>query len=300
MIYDLNDLLENLNDGLYFVDKSRKIIYWNKKAQEITDYGPDEVVGYRCSDNILMHVDAEGHQMCKGMCPLADTITDGMSRKMEAYLHHRKGHRIPVLIRTTPLKNDQGEIIGAAELFTDISTQEDLKEKINKLEALAMLDHLTRLPNRHFIEQELQSSLQEMSRTGHIFGIIFLDIDGFKEFNDEYGHIQGDRILRIVANTLKASSRPYDLFGRWGGEEFLGIIRNVDPQLLYKIGDRYRILIENSTLRMDNKFLGITVSIGATMAKQSDSISSIIHRADQLMYESKRKGKNVITIDSDQ
>lgn len=298
MAFDLKDLLENLNDGVYFVDRSRKIVYWNKMAQEITDYSADEVIGARCSDDILMHVDDKGNHLCNGMCPLAETIADGVSRKAEAYLHHKKGHRIPVLLRTTPLKNDRGEIIGAAELFTDISVQMQLKEKIDELETLAMLDHLTRLPNRHYIEQELQSSLEEMSRARLFFGVIFLDIDGFKVFNDDFGHSQGDRVLRIVANTLKASSRPYDIFGRWGGEEFLGIIRNVDLQLLFNISERYRILIENSTLRLNNRILGITVSIGATMARETDTISSIVHRADSLMYDSKQSGKNRITIDS--
>ncbi len=298
MAFDLKDLLDNLNDGAYFVDRSRKIVYWNKMAQEITDYTPDEVIGARCSDDILMHVDAKGNHLCKGMCPLAETIADGISRKTEAYLHHKKGHRIPVLLRTTPLKNDQGEIVGAAELFTDISVQMQLREKIDELETLAMLDHLTRLPNRHYIEQELQASLEEMSRARLFFGVIFLDIDGFKGFNDDFGHAQGDRVLRIVANTLRASSRPYDIFGRWGGEEFLGIIRNVDLQLLSNISERYRILIENSTLRLNNRLLGITVSIGSTMARRNDTISSIVHRADKLMYNSKQQGKNRITIDS--
>jgi len=88
-----------------------------------------------------------------------------------------------------------------------------------------------------------------------------------------------------------------DIFGRWGGEEFVGIIKNVDRKKLKKIGNRYRKLIEKSSITLENKPVGITVSIGATLAQNDDSISSIIKRADQLMYECKQKGRNCLASD---
>ena len=80
-------LIDNLYDGVYYVDKKRTIQYWNKAAEKITGFKSQQVVGKRCSDNILTHVDSEGNSLCQGMCPLAETISDGLPREAEVYLH---------------------------------------------------------------------------------------------------------------------------------------------------------------------------------------------------------------------
>jgi len=295
--FDLEDLFLHLNAAVYLVDRSRKIIYWNREAERITGYPAEEVIGNHCFDNILIHVDQYGNQLCKGMCPLAHSIREGNSRNADVYLHHKQGHRVPVTIQVTPLRDRTGQVAGAMELFTEVSDKEELKKRVRELETIAMIDDLTRLPNRKFMEKELRSCFNEMKRDGLIFGVIFLDIDDFKAFNDEYGHLNGDRLLITVAATLEAVSRPYDIFGRWGGEEFVGVIRNVDRQALGRICNRYRALLENSTIRIRERFIGTTVSIGATIARPDDGLDSILNRADQLMYTSKKNGKNRVTLD---
>ena len=89
-------IVENLHDGLYFVDQDRIITYWNKAAEQISGFAAEEVLGKSCSDNILTHVDSEGNRLCTEMCPLAATIADGTYRETEIYMHHKSGHRIPV------------------------------------------------------------------------------------------------------------------------------------------------------------------------------------------------------------
>lgn len=86
---------------------------------------------------------------------------------------------------------------------------------------MALIDNLTKLANRHYIERELLSRFEEKKRFNIPFGILFADIDNFKDFNDLYGHITGDKVLQNVANVFIENSRPFDLFGRWGGEELL-------------------------------------------------------------------------------
>lgn len=295
--FDLDDLFLNLNAALYIVDRTRTVIYWNKEAERVTGYSSAEVVGSHCFDNILVHVDQYGNQLCMGMCPLAHSIRDGNSRNAEIFLHHRRGHRIPVTVQVSPLRDKSGQIAGAVELFMEVSDKEELKKRVRELETIAMIDDLTRSPNRKYMEKELKNCFNEMKRDGLVFGVIFLDIDDFKKFNDEYGHLNGDRLLITVAATLEAVSRPYDIFGRWGGEEFVGVIRNVDRQALGRICNRYRALLENSTIRIKKQFVGATVSIGATIARPDDGVESILNRADQLMYTSKKKGKNRVTLD---
>ncbi len=290
------EILENLHDGLYLVDKNRVITYWNKSAEKISGFTAKEVIGKSCSNNILTHVDHEGKSLCVGACPLAATMADGKSRIAEIYMHHKNGHRIPVSVRISPLKNKGGHVIGGIELFADISHQAVNKLRVEELQKLAFLDNLTQLANRHYIEKEIQVRFMEKNRLQVPFGILFMDIDHFKKFNDEYGHVMGDEVLKFVAQTFVAGSRPFDLFGRWGGEEFIGVIRNINEEDLEIYGDRIRKMIESSYIIQGNKRINVTISIGATVFKDNDTIDVLIKRADTLLYQSKTAGRNRLTI----
>jgi diguanylate cyclase (GGDEF)-like protein len=143
----------------------------------------------------------------------------------------------------------------------------------------------------------LGNRLEEMHRYGWTFGVHFVDIDDFKRVNDTYGHDAGDRVLKIVARTLSGNARPFDLFGRWGGDEFVSVIENVSYKNLDLIANRFRLLVENSYFSVGDKRIRVTVSIGATVARMHDKADKILKRADQLMYESKKAGKNRLTTD---
>lgn len=288
-------IIDSMHDGLYFVDTNRIITYWNKAAERISGFTAAEVVGKSCADKILTHVDGSGTCLCTGLCPLAATIADGVDREAEVYMHHKDGHRVPVLVRVSLLKDPTGKVIGGIELFTDISSMHANALRVQELEKLALLDNLTQLANRNYIERELQSRFAEQKRLKIPFGILFIDIDHFKRVNDTYGHAVGDDVLRFVAQTFVSNSRPFDLYGRWGGEEFLGIIRNINNDDLVHLGDRLRILIEHSYVVHGGEKLQVTVSIGATSVNDDDSTESLIKRADTLLYESKRMGRNRLT-----
>lgn len=289
-------IIENLHDGLYFVDRDRVITYWNKAAEQISGFTANEVVGKSCSDNILTHIDSEGNSLCTGMCPLAETIADGKPREAEIYMHHKDGHRIPVSVRISTLTDRDGNIIGGVELFTDVSNKAANELRVKELEKLALLDNLTLLANRNYIEREIQSRFEEKKRFNVPFGILFIDIDRFKKFNDIYGHYVGDDVLKFVANTFVANARPFDFYGRWGGEEFIGIIRNINSQDLELLGNRLRYLVENSYIIHENEKLYVTISIGATLVNENDTIDSLIKRADTFLYKSKAAGRNCLTI----
>lgn len=289
-------IIENLRDGVYFVDTNRKITYWNKAAERITGFTSAEVLGKSCADKILTHVDKAGKCLCSDLCPLAATITDGVEREAEVYLHHKNGQRIPVLVRVSLLKDQHGKVIGGIELFTDISNYEANVLRIQELEQLALLDSLTQLANRTFIEREMLALFEEHKRLTIPFGILFMDIDHFKRVNDTFGHDTGDDVLRYVAQTLIANSRPFDLYGRWGGEEFVGIIRNVSTDALNQLGERLRALIEQSYIVMEEAKIQITISIGATVVKEQDTFETLVKRADTLLYKSKHMGRNRLTM----
>ncbi|MCF7790529.1 MAG: sensor domain-containing diguanylate cyclase [Victivallales bacterium] len=296
MEFDYKDLVTNLSEGLYIVDTNRKINFWNNAAKNITGYASKEVTGSSCADNILVHVDDKGNNLCRGMCPLAKTMEDGKPRTANVYLHHKKGHRLPVSIKVISLKNLEGKIIGGAELFSDISDQKIKDTKLKELQNLAFIDTLTRVANRNYINLELENKFFEAKQHNNRFGILFFDIDHFKIFNDNYGHEIGDKVLYTVANTLKSNSRPFDTIGRWGGEEFIVILHNTNREQLFKLGERFRILIKKSMIVHKGQNLNVSASMGGTISQERDSVDSIIARADKLMYKSKSEGRDRLSI----
>jgi diguanylate cyclase (GGDEF)-like protein/PAS domain S-box-containing protein len=285
------DLLDNLADGVYFTDLAGRITYWNKGAERLSGFSESEVLGRVCSDNILMHVDAYGAPLCLDGCPLRATISDGRQREADIYLHHRTGSRIPIRVRATPLKDDSGNIVGAVEVFSDNTAKEQLAERLAQMERFALLDPLTSLPNRRYLETQIYSHLEEFRRAGWAFGVLFMDIDDFKLVNDRWGHEAGDRVLKMVARTLDANSRLFDIVGRWGGEEFVAVIHNVDEKILHEIAERFRILVGQSVLT-DLGSLRVTISVGVTLARTGDTLESAVRRADENLYRAKQAGKN--------
>jgi len=225
-----------------------------------------------------------------------DDHADGKSREAEVFLHHKEGHRVPIAVRVTPIMDTEGKIIGASELFSDISSAKSIETRIKELEEMALLDNLTKIANRNYIEKDIATRFEERKRFGVPFGILFMDIDHFKRFNDTFGHEVGDRVLKYVAQTLSKNLRPFDVVGRWGGEEFIGIIRNMTRQQLEDLGNRLRILVESSYIPSGNERRHVSISIGATLVRDDDDRNSLLKRADTLLYESKKAGRNRLTI----
>jgi diguanylate cyclase (GGDEF)-like protein/PAS domain S-box-containing protein len=289
-------ILDDLYDGMYVVDKDRVIQYWNKAAENITGFRAEEVIGKSCAQNILTHVDNHGCNLCKGSCPLLGTIKSGSKNESQVFLHHKAGHRIAVEVRINALHDDEGNVIGGVELFRPTGKTPAIQERMKELEKLALLDKLTGIANRHLIDKEISTRLHEL-REAHVpFGVVFADVDHFKTFNDTHGHDAGDKVLCYVANTLSHNLRTFDLAGRWGGEEFLCVLRNITDGALKQAANRLRMLVETAYLMQADEKLQVTVSIGATMAKPDDTPDSLCKRADELMYKSKSKGRNRVTV----
>jgi len=278
------------------MDRDRRILYWNKGAERITGFSADEVVGTCCWDNVLMHADSEGNPLCRGHCPAEKCMCDGMPGEADVYLHHKEGHRVPVKVKISPMLNEAGEEIGAVEIFSDNSERLASLQLIDELRGKMYEDPLTTLANRRFMERLISSRLNEMARYGMSFGLVFLDIDYFKSVNDTYGHDMGDRVLQMVARTLAYCSRSFDTVARWGGEEFIASLMNVDRESLLRIAERYRAMVESSHIRVGDSSLRVTISLGATLVTGDDTLESLVKRADGLMYRSKQAGRNCVTL----
>jgi len=284
-------VLDSLGEGVYFVDLNRNITYWNKGAESLTGYAAADMLGRNCADDLLAHVDNQGKTLCLDGCPLLKTMADGSSCKADVFLRHRDGHRVPVSLSVIPVLDPNGQPRGAVEIFTDNSERLALMEKVAELQRDALLDPLTGLANRRYATEALGNMLNQMHRYGWSFGLLFIDIDDFKTINDKYGHDVGDTVLKMVARTLEANSRSFDIVARWGGEEFLVIVVNVDEAKLFRVAYKLRTLVSKSSIHVGNENISVAISVGATLPRAEDTVKILLRRADQLMYENKAKNR---------
>ena len=291
------DIIDNLYDGVYFVDRDRVITYWNKGAERITGYSASQTIGRACRENLLNHVTSNGTLLCLNNCPLAAVMEDGNDREAEVFLHHADGHRVPVVVRASPIRNRNGEIIGAVESFSNNSNMIDTRSKLRALRREATIDSLTGVGNRKFLEGRLSAVIAEYQNSSSTAGLLFMDVDHFKLVNDTFGHNTGDIVLRMVAKTLRLALRATDTLGRWGGEEFIAILCDVqDLGALEAAAEKVRTLVECSRLDLMEKRLAVTISIGGTLLQAGDTPKQFVQRADALMYLSKQSGRNRVTI----
>ncbi len=291
-----HELLDSVADGVYFVDRERRITFWNRAATEISGHPKESVVGHTCPTGPLQHVDWEGRRLCQTACPLTDVLADGQPRQADVLLRHRDGHRVPVRVSVRPIRSPDGELTGAIETFTDITPLLAVERRAAELQRLAFIDPLTGLGNRPFGERQLEGALSELDRYGRTFGLLLLDIDHFKNVNDTWGHATGDAVLRVVGRTLSGAARTEDFVARWGGEEFLVLVRESAIPGLGAAGERIRRMVAAASVSLPAAEIGVTVSIGGTISRPDESAAELLSRADALLYRSKERGRNRVTV----
>ncbi len=289
-------LMDSVHDGIYFLDHDQKITFWNRATEQITGYQSPAVLGKSCSEGLLSHVNEKGTILCVEHCPAKETLKDGRVRTLETYIHHKEGYRLPVALTVFPRKNPEGEIIGTAQVFRSLSPKLLVPQKGEDLDHMTLLDSLTGLGNRRYLEILLHSRLDELNLYRFSFGVIFVDVDNLKSVNETYGLEVGDKVLKMVSQTLANNIRFYEVVGRWGGEEFLVSILNVDEHKLSLVANKLRVLIANSNIMVEPNLLSVTVSMGATLAVRYDSVESLVSRGEQLMLQSKWLGRNRVSL----
>lgn len=294
-----NDLLriimDNMTDGVYFVDRERRITFWNNAAQRITGYKGEEVIGHSCHENLLNHVDKEGKPLCTMSCPLHATMADGASRMADVLLRHKNGHRIPVRVRTIPAYKD-GNVIGGVEIFALKAALQYEDDFVETLTDIAMRDPLTGLPNRAYLQNLIAYKLHESAWLGKDCCIAVADLDDFRMFNNYYHQSTGDIALQSIAASLKTNVGEKDVIGRWNDDEFVGIFELPSHVAPHEIAEKIRILVARSGVMYGSKYLSVSASVGLSVVQRGETMESALSRAQNLMYQSKQKGKNCVSI----
>ena len=179
---------------------------------------------------------------------------------------------------------------GRIELFLRDITEEVM---------LATTDPLTRLYNRRFMNEFLARETERSKRSHSKFAVVMADVDDFKRINDTYGHLSGDIVLKAIVRGMISGTREYDIAGRYGGEEFLIIMPEIDKQTTVDVADRMRRNIANHEIEvMNGEMVTVTASFGiATFDEDGNSPDDLLVRADERLYKAKRQGKNRVVFD---
>ena len=164
-------VLESLPIGIYLTDRHRQILFWNSGAERITGYLGQEVIGHFCPDNLLMHCDENGVELCGCACPLAQTMQDGRPGEANIFLRHKEGQRVPVHVRSIPVRDEFGVIIGAAECFEKRSSRHT-DTRASKAVPHLCLDEVTEIPDERAILAGLGEAVERFTPSQVPFGVL--------------------------------------------------------------------------------------------------------------------------------
>lgn len=178
------------------------------------------------------------------------------------------------------------------EAQSKLKEQEQILEKLSKD---ASTDFLTQVNNRGAFDRRIIEEFARYKRYGQIFSLVLFDLDHFKNVNDTYGHLVGDRVLKAVAMLINEEKRVADFLARYGGEEFALILPGIDKETARNVAEKFRKKIDATTFKFENYSIDLTVSAGVTEVLPEDQIpSDVIKRADEALYEAKSGGRNQV------
>lgn len=190
-------------------------------------------------------------------------------------------------------ENDQLE----ARLAASADEVTSLRRDVETIQREAMQDALTGIANRATFDRSLSKHMSEAAKSGDPLTLVLCDIDHFKKFNDTWGHLTGDQVLRLVAEVMNANVKGMDMLARYGGEEFAVVLPGTSLENAHKVADKIRIAVESRRLRKrrTNEDLGaVTMSMGVALLHGDDTMESFIERADNCLYAAKGAGRNCV------
>lgn len=272
------NLIENLYEGLFYVDKERRIKYWSKGAEKITGYSSSEVLDQICSEKLLCPTDTEGKKYYGESNVFTNTLANGTTKQYELLITHKDGRKIPVSIRIAPMYDVNDNIAGATQLFTD--NKEHLEHMVNDSEEYenSFFDPITKLPNKVSLEMSINFKLSEFRRYNRPFGLILFEIDNYDKLSDVYGEEFDTNVLVKISKLLTKELRPFDIAGKWSVKEFALILISVKENSINIIGDRLKDIVENTEFTIGKGTVDITLSIAGIIATLNDSSKILIEK----------------------
>lgn len=277
-------VFNNTGEGIMITDRAGLIVEVNEAFTRITGYTRDDVVGHLPS---MFRSSRQGPEVFQGM---RRALLRRGEWKGEMWSRRKDGEAYSAWLTVSKVRGSSGRVRNYVALFSDVTA---LKLQQEELEHGAHFDALTDLPNRLLLSDRLHQAMTQCQRQGSSLAVLYLDLDGFKAINDQFGHETGDALLVAVARRMQAALRDVDTLARMGGDEFVAVLTNVESvqdcmqmvtRVLWACAEPVHIQGQN---------LRVTASIGVTMYPQDNAgPDQLMRHADQAMYEAKQSGKN--------
>lgn len=277
-------VLENTQEGIILADAHQRIIAVNPAFLKSTGYNSDEIIGYKPSKFKSGRHDEEFYR------EMNDSFKNTDGWEGEIWNRRKNGEIFKEWANIKVIRKDDGEVDCYIGIFSDISNQEAMQQKLNEL---AYYDELTGLANRSLLYDRLQHALAQSRRGGSLMAVLFLDLDNFKQINDKYGHIAADQVLKEAAERLTYCVREGDTLSRLGGDEFVAVLRNIDGVgAPAQIAERM-VKVLGKPFIFDKDELYVTTSVGISVSpNDGDEVTVLLKNADTAMYWAKGQGKS--------
>jgi diguanylate cyclase (GGDEF)-like protein/PAS domain S-box-containing protein len=286
-------LVENANDIVFRTNKKGYFTFANLSTIRVSGYEEEEIIGRHYLSLIRPDMREEAVNFFR------DQMVGGIKNTYSEYPAVKKDGSEIWLGQNTQLIIEDGNVTGFQAVSRDITErrrlEKELKESEERYRELSIIDDLTQLYNSRYFYTQLRMEIDRIERHEYPLTLLLLDIDDFKQFNDTYGHIEGDQVLVRLGQVIKRCLRKEDSAYRYGGEEFTIILPMTTKEEGAVSAERVReeLKTENFSPEPD-KQINLTVSIGLAQYKKNEDIKAFVNRVDHLMYQGKRRGKDII------
>jgi diguanylate cyclase (GGDEF)-like protein/PAS domain S-box-containing protein len=286
-------LIDNMHDGVAFVDRELRLFAWNTGAERMTGVAAAAAQGRIWTPALLDLRNERGQRVSVEQCPVTLAVQSGVQSLTRLSIAGRSGRDVTIDLHAIPVRKADGSMLGATLLLQDASPEKSLEQQCQALQDRATRDPLTQVANRAEFDR-----LHELFIEAHMEGalpcsLIITDIDHFKQVNDNYGHPAGDEVLIGFAVLLKSMCRSGDVVARYGGEEFVVLCADCNNAAAAARAEQIRRkLTELQQPALGNR--AITASFGVTELQPGDTPEIMLRRADRALLLAKDQGRNQV------
>lgn len=293
IVADLQELVSLSPDPIIAVNRAGVIALFNKAAEQLLGYSGEEIIG-RLAITQVYPTAEHARKVNKQMFASADRYIQGY----ETQLVSKAGRVIDIRLSAKLIVRN-GEEIGSIGFFHDLTETKQLEAQLTQM---SVTDNLTGLHNQRHFMSVLETEIERARRHHRPLNLICIDLDNFKQVNDVLGHLEGDNALRFTAQTLLRELRRVDMAFRYGGDEFMVLLLDTPGDEAQVIGNRLKASFDKHWAEEWMPKPGcplVSLSIGLAEFDQHESTEDLMHRADVLMYESKKRSRPMADVMGD-
>ena len=291
---ELKQIFNTSTDGMWIVDNHFNVIKINNMLSRLLGKDTFDAIGKKCYDLF------DGSLCRSDNCPM--TLMRSGEKEAEYDIEKKSGNGTNFFILTaTRFRGLDGGTIGLVEGFKDITERKRIEEELQRanqeLQRLTVIDGLTQIANRRRFDESLQREWSRMARGKKPLSLIMCDVDCFKLYNDNYGHLLGDDCLRSVAGVIKdCLNRPADLAARFGGEEFTVLLPDTNTEGAVYVAESIRTRVQDLMIvhafSPVNKHVTLSLGVSTVLPEHKSNPQALIEASDRALYEAKRAGRN--------